>query len=56
MTDVWKLRNMQFDLNLTQKQRKLANELYKRILWRSDFPDVPEHLVKSAIKDVEEAT
>ena len=48
-----KLRNMQFDMTLTQKQRKLANELYKEILYSPKFPDVSKETVNSAIKKVQ---
>ena len=47
-----KLRNMQYDEKLTGEQRKLANELYKKILSAPGFPDVSTDVVNCAIEAV----
>jgi len=52
MKPIMKLRNMQHDENLTSKQQKLANELYKKVLLMEEFPDVSDDLVNCAIEMV----
>jgi len=47
-----KLRSKQFDMSLTQEQRKLASELYRKILHMPEYPDVSDDLVNCALEMV----
>ena len=46
------LRDMQHDLELSQTQRKLANEYYKELMLYPQFPSVHPRVVKEMIQKV----
>jgi len=47
------LRLMQYDVNLSQKQRKLANEFFKEIGEHPQYPFVHPDVIRKMISKIE---
>jgi len=46
------LRNLQYDMKLTIKQRKKANDLFKELCNYPQFPSVHPDVVRKMLKEV----